>query len=134
MLTESAGFTTNSTAWSEGCGLIEQAIACAGYTPDVTHTLDVILADAPCQGVRALPATLDISAGTAARLHVSRILSDVLQLVQPFLVRMEVAPEREIIRVFQGMVLDLCYHEHFVGAWSLVTVVGEKPVESSPSR
>src|SRR5437016_10928146 len=55
MLTESAGFSTNSAAWSQGCGLIEQAIARAGYTPDVTHILDVILADTPCQGVRAIP-------------------------------------------------------------------------------
>jgi hypothetical protein len=51
----------------------------------------------------------------------------VLQLMQPFLIEMEVASECEITHVFQGMVLDLCYNEHFVGTWSLVTVVGEKP-------
>jgi SAM-dependent methyltransferase len=128
MLTESAGFTTNSAAWSQGWRLIEQAIAHAGYTPDVTHILDVMLADAPCRGVRAIPATLDISAGTAAGLRVSRILSDVLQLVQPFLIKMEVASECEITHVCQGMVLDLCYNEHFVGTWSLATVLGEKPL------
>jgi hypothetical protein len=127
VLTESEGVATNSTAWSEGCALIEQAIARAGCTLQGAQLLDVLLSNAACENIRKISTTLDISAGTVACLHLSRILEDVLRLVQPFLIRMEVASEREIARVFQGMILDLCYGETFVGTWSLVTVIGEKP-------
>jgi SAM-dependent methyltransferase len=126
-LTESAGFTTNSSAWSEGCALVEQAITRAGYTADVTHILDVILADAPCENVQTITTTLDISEGSSARLALLHIVAGIWQLLRPFLLRMEVASEREITRLGQGMVLDLGYSGTFHGTWTLLTVTGEKP-------
>lgn len=125
--TETTAFESNSKACMRWCELVRRAVMHPEASTQTPLITDMLLSDASWRRVQRFESSVDLSTGSRAHTRVYRNLTYLLSMTQLYLVEMGVAPTSEIEQVGQDMILDL-YSDTFHATWSLMTVVGEKPV------
>lgn len=124
--------TTNSTAFEAWKELTFRAIRKGGFTssPDghnygIMPLLGRFLRDSGLQHIGQRAHVVDFSAGTEAYETMYQNCSVAFQLVQPFFLKMEIAPQEEIDQLYQQMLLEMM-QDDFCAIWSYLTVWGQK--------
>ena len=124
--------TTNSTAFEAWKELTFRATRKGGFTssPDghnygIMPLLGRFLRDCGLQDIGQRAHVVDFSAGTEAYETMYQNCSVAFQLVQPFLLKMEIAPQEELDQLYQQMLLEMM-RDDFCAIWSYLTVWGQK--------
>lgn len=124
--------TTNSTTFEAWKELTFRAIRKGGFTssPDghnygIMPLLGRFLRDSGLQHIGQRAHVVDFSAGTEAYETMYQNCSVAFQLVQPFFLKMEIAPQEEIDQLYQQMLLEMM-QDDFCAIWSYLTVWGQK--------
>ncbi|GHO46715.1 class I SAM-dependent methyltransferase [Ktedonospora formicarum] len=130
-LTEAESALTNSRACEEIHALLNQSFfrAGMGFSPDgrhggVTPMLRRLLTDAGCRDVNIYAYVVDCSAGTPEHRRVYQDGATGYKLVQPYLLKHEVATQPELDRLYH-LALEDMKSPDFCGLWTFITVVGE---------
>ncbi|MEO8970057.1 MAG: methyltransferase domain-containing protein [Ktedonobacteraceae bacterium] len=124
---------TNSPAFeqiSEMCVHATQ-LARRNYSPDTRHfgitpMLGRLMRDAGCRLLERQTFSIDFSAGTEDHESVCEDYMIVYQLIQPFMLKMQVTTPTEIEHIYQQMLGEM-YREDFCGIWFYLSVWGRKP-------
>jgi ubiquinone/menaquinone biosynthesis C-methylase UbiE len=131
-LTESEWwYFTNSPALENLNALIIRALKIQGsfsQTGRFTGILPVLgrlLHDAGCVNIKLVPHAIDFSVGTEAYEGFRRDASVVFKLFQPFIIRMGVATQEELDRLYEQMLIEML-QEGFRGLMLPLTAWGEK--------
>jgi ubiquinone/menaquinone biosynthesis C-methylase UbiE len=125
---------TNSPAFeqiSEMCIHATQ-LAKRNYAPDTRHfgitpMLGRLLRDAGCHSLERQSYSIDFSVGMEDHESVYQDYMIVYQLLQPFLLKMQVTTPADIERIYQQMLVEM-YSEDFCGIWFYLSVWGYKPL------
>jgi ubiquinone/menaquinone biosynthesis C-methylase UbiE len=132
-LTESEMPLTNSAACEKLTELCLRAMRLAGYlvAPHeryacIAPALGSFLRKAGCQQIQYRPCFLDYSPGTEEYWSMFRNIEVLRELMKPFLLKMEVATEDELVRLQREAVLQML-SDDFCGGWWYLTVWGTKP-------
>lgn len=115
------------TAWgSHAFQLAGQSFSVDGRNVCMTPMLGHFLRKAGCKNVQQMAHAIDFSTNTEVHEVMYQNHMVVLKLMQPFLLKMGVATQEEIDRVYQQMLIEM-HSENFCGVWSFLSVWGEKP-------
>ncbi len=132
-LTECEAAVTNSTGFEQMAGYLTQALKLAGqsFSPDgrtigITPMLRRFLQDAGFTRLESRPFVIDWSAGTEAHQSTVENFFVCFQLVQPFLLKMQVASEDQLEQAYEQANQDL-QADDFCGLWYYLSAWGEKP-------
>lgn len=125
--------TTNNAAFAHWMELTFRAIQLAGLcmSPDghnfgVTPLLRRFLLDAGCQHIGQKSHFIDFSFGTPAYSSMYANCEVAFRQVQPFMVKMKIAPPEEIEQSYQQMLLGM-RSDNFYALWYYLTAWGQKP-------
>jgi ubiquinone/menaquinone biosynthesis C-methylase UbiE len=131
--------TTNSTAFEAWKELAFRAIRKGGFSssPDghnygIMPLLGRFLRDSGLQHIGQRAHVVDFSSGTEAYETMYQNCNVAFQLVQPFLLKMEIATQEEIDQLYQQMLLEMM-QDDFCAIWSYLTVWGQKEDVDSPN-
>jgi ubiquinone/menaquinone biosynthesis C-methylase UbiE len=132
-LTECEAAVTNSAGFEQMAGYLTQALKLAGQsfsptgtTIGITPMLRRFLRDAGLTHLQARPFVIDWSAGSEAHESMAENFFVGFQLVQPFLLKMQVADEDQLEQAYEQANQDL-QADDFCGLWYYLSVWGEKP-------
>ncbi len=132
-LTESEWwYFTNSPALENLNAMVIRAIKVQGgfsQTGRFTGILPMLgrlLLDAGCVNIKLVSHAIDFSVGTERYEGFRRDASVVFKLFQPFIIRMGVATQEELDRLYDQMILEML-QEDFRGLMLPLTALGEKP-------
>ncbi len=133
VLTETDDFGhSNSEAFERYQSLILQAVAKAGLSQHpagshwgATAMLRVHLRAAGYQQIQVVSHILDYSAGTRANTSIYKNFSISHKLIQPFLLKMNVATQEELDVLYEQCFDDML-SENFSALWCFVTAWGSK--------
>lgn len=127
--------TTNSTAFEAWKALTFRAVRKAGFSssPDghnygILPLLSRLLRDGGLQNIGHKAHVIDFSAGTDAFETMFQNCSVAFQLVQPFLLKMNLATQEEMDELYQQMLIEMMLAD-FCAIWSYMTVWGQKDGE-----
>lgn len=127
--------TTNSLAFEYWKQLTFRAVQQAGMTasPDgrtfgIMALLPRLFRDAGFEQLQYQGHIIDFSAGTPSFESMYQNCVVAFQLVQPFLRKMKVAPEEELNRCYQQMLLEMVDPD-FCAIWYYLSVMARKPRE-----
>lgn len=131
-LTEFELPVTNSPAFELVSSLTVRAFQKAqrNFSPDerhfgITPMLRLLLRNAGCQNIQYKAHAVDFSAQTQLHMDGYQDFLIVYQLIQPFLVKMQVTTQEEIERIYQDMLTEM-HGDDFAALWFYITVWGEK--------
>lgn len=131
--------TTNSKAFEEWKALTFHAVRKAGFSssPDghnygILPVLGSLLRQNGFQNIGQKAHVIDFSAGTDAFETMFQNCSVAFQLVQPFLLKMDLATQEEMDEMYQQMLIEMM-QEDFCAIWSYLTVWGQKGDAISPN-
>lgn len=132
-LTEPEWGFSNTPAFERFCGLFNQALHNAGqsFSPNGLHmgiqpVLPRLLKNAGYINIQRKSHSIDFSYGTDAHEGFYHDLKIGFKLVQPFLLKWQVAGQETIENLYNSLVEEM-QSEEFCAIWSLLTVWGEKP-------
>ena len=130
-LTDCENGLSNSFACEQLGGLMASALKKTGqsFSPDgkhlgITPMLGRFLRDAGCKNVQRISHCFDYSAGTDAHLEAFQNTMVGYKLTQPFIIRMGVATQQELDRLYQ-QALEEMQSANFCGLFFYLTVWGE---------
>ncbi|HLJ36396.1 MAG TPA: methyltransferase domain-containing protein [Ktedonobacteraceae bacterium] len=133
-LTEFELPVTNSPAFEQIGEMCIHAtqLAKRNFSPDTRHfgitpMLGRFLRDAGCRSIERQTYSIDFSAGTEDHESVYQDYMIVYQLIQPFLLKMQVTTPKDIQRIYQQMLVEM-YREDFCGVWYYLSTWGRKPM------
>ncbi|MEO8973897.1 MAG: class I SAM-dependent methyltransferase, partial [Ktedonobacteraceae bacterium] len=123
--------TTNSTAFEAWKALTFCAVRKAGFSssPDghnygILPSLGTLLRTGGFQHIGLRAHAIDFSAGTDSFETMFQNCSVAFQLVQPFLLKMDLATQEEMDEMYQQMLIEMM-QENFSAIWSYMTVWGQ---------
>jgi ubiquinone/menaquinone biosynthesis C-methylase UbiE len=132
-LTECEAAVTNSAGFEQIAGYLTQALKLArqsfsptGTTIGITPMLRRFLQDAGFTHLQSRPFVIDWSAGTEAHQSTVENFFVGFQLVQPFLLKMQVASEEQLEQAYEQANREL-QADNFCGLWYYLSACGEKP-------
>jgi hypothetical protein len=96
-----------------------------GRFTGILPILGSLLRDAGCINIKLASHAIDFSFGTAAYEGFRRDASVVFKLFQPFIIRMGVATQEELDRLYDQLLLEML-REDFRGLMLPLTALGEK--------
>ncbi len=136
-LTETEGPLTSSVATERYLHLIWRALQQAGQScsPDgrhigITPVLPRLVRQAGFQEVQLRATAIDWSMGTDMYYPVFKDHLIAMDLLQPFLVKMQLASKEELERLYQQALAEM-QQEDFGAVWTLLTVWGRKPAPAT---
>jgi len=125
--------TTNSPAFEKFTDFLMQAFALDGRTLNgsvhhvgVTPMLGRFLQEVGCQNVQEKAHLLNCSAGMEAHASVCEDIKVGFKLIQPFLVKMQVASQEEVELLYQQTLAEWL-SDDFRGLWYFFSAWGQKP-------
>ncbi len=132
-LTESESAVTSGVAYNTLNTLLAQALHAAGqsFSPDGRHfgivpRLGRLLRDAGYEHIQHKAYAVDFSAGTEAHEAIRQNSMAMLQLIQPFLIRMGVTTQEKVDELYQQAMVEML-SDDFCGIWFFLTVWGKNP-------
>jgi ubiquinone/menaquinone biosynthesis C-methylase UbiE len=130
-LTEVEWGITNGSISERLSGLLTQAMYRAkhGISPyafGTTMMLQPFLRQAGYRNIQAQAFSLEYSAGTDAHHSAYQDMIAIFQLLQPFLVSMEVTTQEEVDQLYQQLPAEMLSND-FCGMWFSLRAWGEKP-------
>nr|BBH92156.1 hypothetical protein KTA_03550 [Thermogemmatispora argillosa] len=136
-LTETEGPLTSSPATERYLHLIWRALQQAGqsFSPDgrhigITPVLPRLVRQAGFREVRLRVTAIEWSMGTEMHYPVFKDHLIAMELLQPFLVKMQLASKEELERLYQQALAEM-QQEDFCALWNLLTVWGRKPAPTT---
>ncbi len=99
----------------------------AGLAHDLGKAISLadLLLEAGYQDIKPRDFFLDFSAGSPAHTHVSQVITVFFELIQPFVLQMQVVTERAYERLCQQVTREIAA-DTFGGSWHLRTLWGRK--------
>jgi len=138
-ITASELVVTNSKAYEELLRLNTLALyhagycaAANGYYTGTTALLSQALRQAGYQQVQHHAHVIDLSKGTYAFEHHYANFVVLMQLIKPFLLKMEVVTEEHFEVLCREATIDLL-SDNYCGMWYFLTLWGEAPLQEKPS-
>jgi len=133
-LTECEMVLTNSFASEKLASMFGQAMKQAGlsFSPDgrnvgITPMLGHLLSNAGYQDIEKMVCAIDYSAGAEGHESHYQNLAIGSKLVQPFLIKMKLATQQELDKLYQQFLIDMM-GDDFCGIWYYLSVWGRKAV------
>ena len=124
----------NKAAFERYCWLINQALQRAGmsFSPNGLHIgimpmLSRFLRDVGCQNIQHMAHMFDYSAGAASHGAAYQDLRTAFKLVQPFLVKIGIATQEELDRLYEQAMEEM-QSEDFCSLTFMLTVWAQKPM------
>ncbi len=115
------------TAWgSRAFKITGQSFSADGRNVCLTPMLGPLLRQAGCTNVRHMAHAIDFSAGMQAHQAMYQNTMMVFKLMQPFLLKTDMATQAELDRVYQQALVEM-HEDSFCGMWSFLTIWGEAP-------
>src|SRR5215469_15474472 len=100
-----------------------------GRFTGILPVLGRLLLDIGCVNIKHVPHAIDFSAGTEAYEGFRRDATVVFKLFQPFIIKMGVATQEELDRLYAQMLIEM-QRDDFRGLMLPLTVLGEKPFQA----
>ncbi|WP_376797334.1 class I SAM-dependent methyltransferase [Thermogemmatispora sp.] len=136
-LTETEGPLTSSVATERYLHLIRRALQQAGqsFSPDgrhigITPVLPRLVRQAGFHEVHLRATAIDWSMGTDMHYSVFKDHLIAMELLQPFLVKMQLVSKEELELLFQQALAEM-QQEDFCAIWTLLTVWGRQPTRGA---
>ncbi len=125
-VTTSAAFQTCWRYVTQALKLAGQSFSVDGYQLGITPLLPRLVRQAGFVDLRLRSSSIECSSGTPAHYSFFKDFFIALELVQPFLVKLGIAPSEELERLYQQAVAEM-QQEDFCAVGHLLTVCGQQP-------